>query len=150
MDFEDYVGHIDTYDYEEYFSNKYGRVIERNLTEEEMDILYSLCKTGQDNNVHFSLGFYSGVMDYCIHKMPVEDKWVVSYSGERRDGEICGIFDGVYEAGVFLLKEICIRNDIEPECIINDFNMKLDDTISLEEIDNMITKLRLTKKKNLS
>ena len=145
MSFENYTGHIDTFDYEEYFTNKYGRVVERTLTEEELHILYSLCKTGQDNNVHFSLGFYPGAMDYCIHKMPSENKWIVSYSGERRDGDICGIFDNIYSAGVFLLESICNNKDTKSEYIINDFNEKIGNSISEVEITDMTKRLKLIK-----
>lgn len=145
MNFEDYIGHIDTYDYQEYFTNKYGYVVERALTYGELYLLYSLCMTGRDNNVHFSIGFYSSVMDYCIHKMPGLGKWVVSYSGERRDGDICGIFNDIYDAGLFLLESICNDKNIELEPVINDFNLKIGNNTTEKEITDMAKKLRLTR-----
>ena len=85
------IGSIDTYDYEKYYEDNFGRKEERLLTSKELHDLYFMCETSIENKFSFMLGFAPCSCSFCIHKTP-ENKWIVSDCGERRDGYIYMVY----------------------------------------------------------
>lgn len=132
------IGSINTYDYENYYENNFGRKEERLLTQKELDDLYFMCETAIENNIHFMLGFAPCSCSFCIHKTP-ENKWIVSDCGERNYGYIYGIFDNIYDACILLINE-CI-DEKDRTHVISEFDSKLNNEISTEELKSFAFKV---------
>lgn len=126
------IGRIDTYDYEKYYEDNFGRSEERLLTTKELHDLYFMCETATENGFRFILGFSPCSCSFCIHKTP-ENKWVISNCGERRDGYIYGIFDNIYDACIALINKSYYIKD--KQNVINEFNSKLRNELSKEELE---------------
>lgn len=132
------IGSIDTYDYEKYYEDNFGRKEERLLTLKELHDLYFMCETSIENKFSFMLGFAPCSCSFCIHKTP-ENKWIVSDCGERRDGYIYGIFDNIYDACILLINE-CI-DEKDRTHVISEFDSKLNNEISNEELKSFAFKV---------
>ena len=57
---------VDTKAYENNYIEKYGYCRNTNLSLKEAHDLYILCKTANNNDFHFSRGFYPGSDTICI------------------------------------------------------------------------------------
>ena len=71
-------GIVDINTYKNYCMEKYGKVEEKELFEEEVFHLYCLCKMARAHHKNFKIGFVPKPKRYCIYKTP-ENEWVVSY-----------------------------------------------------------------------
>ena len=132
------IGSIDTYNYEKYYEDNFGRKEERLLTLKELHDLYFMCETARENKFNFVLGFAPCSSSFCIHKTP-ENKWIVSDCGERREGYIYGIFDNIYDACILLINE---RIDEKARThVISEFDSKLNNEISNEELKSFAFKV---------
>ena len=126
------IGIIDTYNYEKYYEDNYGRKEERFLTKKELQILYSMCEIAKENKISFILGFAPCSSSFCIHKTPLK-KWIITDCGERREGYIYGIFDNIYDACILLINK-CV-DEKNKKHVIDEFENKLSNKISDEELE---------------
>lgn len=124
---------IDTYEYEKDSKEKFGRVEERLLTLEELHDLYFICQNAVENDLRFILGFSTCSFSMCLYKN-LENKWVVLFNYDIGDSYIYGIFDNIYDAYLALINA-CVKEE-NRNYVIDDFNRRLNTSISREELEN--------------